>query len=241
MVYTVITSIAVAFIVLAGIVTQVQEIISVNAEITKETPKLEKLQQKLVELQEVQFLPEYAQVELVNSALPSKKPLLELLTSLQSITSVNSVTISDFELSPGDIATSSAVAEAKAVRKVRGSIDQLTISLSIEGAEANVRQFLTQLEKITPFTTITQLSVERVEARGDSELITKAKLTTDTYFFVKSVSATLEAPLPKIADKDREVLDSLASFVANDLPEQTTVTGGGLEDLFGVNPLVFEN
>lgn len=247
--YAIAVALGIALVIFVGIMPQIQSSLELASESQKEQPKLDKLKKKLVELENIQFTPEFAQEAIVNDALPSKKPLLELLTSLQSIASANQVFITNFELSPGDIATQSGGYNApkttkggrSAARKEsNGAVDTLDVEMEISGSAAQVREFLVQLEKITPFTTITKLSVEKVikDAKEDDTL--DATLTTETYFFTQSISATLDAPLPTLSSQEKQVLETLASFVANDLPEQTEITGGGLEDLFGVNPLEFQ-
>lgn len=240
-----------ALIVLLGVVPQVQAIFGLRADIAQESPKLEKLRQKLVELEQIRFAPEFAQVEVVNKALPSKKPLLELLGSLQAAASVTEVLVTDVELSPGDLATTSAQSDLTSAAtptpapatpgvKSAADVDRLVVSMQVSGHQNQVRDFMTTLEKLTPFTTITQLGVERVQddENPDADMV-NAELTTETYFFTKSISATLEEQLPELTDTDRQVLSTISSFVANEVPTQNEVIGGGLLDLFGADPLPF--
>lgn len=243
--YTAAVVLTVLVVLLVGLIPQIQEVISLNSTLAKERPKLDRLNQKLISLDEVQFTPEFAQIDIVNSALPSKKPLLELLTSLQSISAANSIFINNLELSPGEIATESGSFNAgtnsnRTGKKSAGAVDSLTITMDIVGQQEQVREFLNLIEKITPFTTITQLSVELSRRNQGSEELLEASITTESYFFTKSLTATVESALPQLSQKDREVLTTLADFVENDLPEQTEITGGGLEDLFGVDALNFE-
>lgn len=244
--YTAAVILTILVVLLVGLIPQIQEVISLNSTLGKERPKLDRLNQKLISLDEVQFTPEFAQIDIVNSALPSKKPLLELLTSLQSISAANSIVISNLELSPGEIATESGSFNAdtrgnQTGRRPQGAVDSLTITMNIVGQQDQVREFLNLIEKITPFTTITQLSVElsRRNQANNIDLL-EASITTESYFFTKSLTATVESALPQLSQKDRDVLTTLAEFVENDLPEQTEITGGGLEDLFGVDALNFQ-
>jgi len=234
-----------AALVFLAIIPQFRETLGLNSQLNNEKPKLAKLQKKLVELDNIQFSPEFSQKEVVEAALPSKKPLLELLTSLNTISEADQVVISEFSLNPGLIATSEAEiqAEAKKSSKKNEGVDGIDVEMTVVGTFTNVGKFLIDLEKISPFTTITQLELSS-RASGDdftqqaSDI--QAKITTTSYFFTQSVAASVEAPLPTLSQPEVNVLTELANFSNVDLPEQLEITGGGLEDLFGVDPLQFE-
>lgn len=233
-----------AGLVLFAIIPQFQEILGLNSQLTNEKPKLERLQRKLVELDNIQFSPEFSQRAIVDAALPSKKPLLELLTSLHTISEADSVSIDDFSLSPGLVATSEAEIVADANRRANAEgVDTIDVEMTVTGTFANVSKFLINLEKISPFTTITQLGLSSRNSGDDfdeqaSDM--QAKITIQSYFFTQSIAASVEAPLPTLNALEQNVLSDLADFSNVDLPEQLEITGGGLEDLFGVDPLEFE-
>ncbi len=232
-------------LVIFAIIPQFQEVVQLNAELNKEKPRLEKLQRKLVELENVQFSPEFSQKEIVDAALPSKKPLLELLTSLNTIAVDNRVVITEFSLNPGIIATTAAELEALSKKKAKNTdgLDKLEIEMVVNGPFSDVGTFLIDLEKISPFTTVTQLglsSLRKGDDFGAQASDMRAKITSSSYFFTQSVAAAVEAPLPTLSQRELEVLQELTAFSQVDLPEQLEVNGGGLQDLFGVDPFEFE-
>lgn len=231
-------------LVIFAIIPQFQETLALNAELEKERPRLEKLQQKLVELENVQFDPDFLQKEVVDAALPSKKPLLELLTSLNTIAVENRVSITEFSLNPGLIASDAASLNTTQSRKLQGEgVDTLAVEMVVIGTFEGVGDFLIDLEKISPFTTVTQLGLtsrNRGDDFGSQASDMQAKIVSESYFFTQSVSAAVEAPLPTLSGREQEVLQELTAFSKVDLPEQLEITGGGLQDLFGVDPLQFE-
>ena len=233
-----------ACLVVFAIIPQFQEILDLNSQLSNEKPKLEKLQKKLVELDNIQFNPEFSQKEFVDAALPSKKPLLELLTSLHTISEADRVSISEFSLNPGLIASSEAEIQAEAKKQSKNEgIDSIDLEMTIEGTFEDVGKFLIDLEKISPFTTIVQLGLSSTAGGDDfTEQANdiQAQITTKSYFFTQSVAAAVEAPLPTLSQQEIGVLQELANFSNIDLPEQLEITGGGLQDLFGVDPLLFE-
>ncbi len=206
-----------------------------------EKPKLEKLRGKLVELQNIQFTPEYAQKETVERALPSHKPLIELLGSFNAVALASSVSIDYFELNPGEIATDAAGVVSKNSKKSGGpaNVDYMDLQLEVSGTFQNVTDFLIKVEQIAPFTSIRTMSFGDA---GSEEVIEdrvlEATLETRTYFFTQSIKATVEAPLPKLTAEDQSVLAELNSFSAIEIPEQLQIQGG-VQDLFQVDPLQF--
>jgi hypothetical protein len=218
---------------------------SLRSQHQSELPKLAQLKQKLASLEGVRFSPEFAQIGLVNQALPSKKPLLDLMVSLNGIAISSDATIESFELSPGLIASDAATANAASkIISNQGDVDTLEVTMVVTGNNAAVQKFILDVEKMAPFTTITQLSLSSLLQEGDEIIgfndLREAHITTSTFFFTKSIQAAVEAPLPEISMPEREVLTALADLIPTNLPSQTTILGGGLEDLFGVDPLLFE-
>lgn len=229
-----------------GFIPQIQQVLELRAELDKETPKLLQLERKLSDLENVKFTPEFGQADIVEAALPSKKPLLELMMSLSTIAVETGVVIQDFEISPGQIATDSAgLAAIQPTVRDRGTsnaVGYLEFEMEIEGTFPQVQEFLILIEKISPFTTINTLTLGvQGDTNADDEQLIESRLATKTYFFTQPVKTTVEAPLPKLNNQDIVVLEELASFVSSDLPEQNEVLGGGLEDLFNVEELNFEN
>lgn len=219
------------------IVPQFQQTMDLYKDMQREEPKLEKLQQKLAALEQVQFSPEYAQIEVVEEALPSKKPLLELMVSLNSVSQETGVVVTDFQLSPGLVASDSTQVASKA------AYDQLKLDLNVEGTFDQIQDFLLRVEQASPFSTITLMNIGNQINTNSAEFIAEgedavfqAELQTETYFFTQPIEARVEAPLPTLAQKELDVLAALAAFRPTDLEEQTEIRGGGLQDLFQLSP-----
>lgn len=235
MVESVALFLGVVFILIFAIIPQFQAFFSIREKINDEKPVVEKLEAKLANLDSVEISPQFAQAEIVNQALPSKKPLLELLTSLQSSAQKANIAIVNFEVSPGELASSSG--KSKNGKPLSTDYDFLELDVEIQGTFADVQTFFDQVEKFVPFTSISSINVEtpaltQDQVKNSEELIT-ASLTTRTYYFTKSIQSTVESPLPNLKDKDIAILEQLRSFVAVTVPEQQDVTGGGNEDIFG--------
>lgn len=233
MLYTVGLGALLLILAFALFIPQSQEAYATFSKIQKERPNTEKLDQKLAALNSIPATAEYAQIEIVEKALPSRKPVLELLTSLSTVSQNTSVVIESFDVSPGLVATDEA--SLKSAAKSDKSYDSLKVNLEISGTFKQVQDFIIQVERVSPFTTVTQmdLSGELNEAKtADAEQKFKAKLVTETYFFTQSIAVRVESPLPIIAAQEQTVLSALAAFAPINVPIQTEVRGGGSDDLF---------
>lgn len=222
------------------IIPQGQQAYDLYLDLGKEQPKLDKLEQKLAEIENIQVSPEFSQVEVVEEALPSRKPLLELMMSLNNVSQETGATVRDFELSPGLVATDSTQTTARQ----KGNYDQLTLDLTIEGTFAQIQDFLLKVEEVAPFTTIVAMEIgnqlntnaEQFEQQVAENPTFEAILSTETYFFTQSITSRVDSPLPKIAQRELDVLSFLSAFRPSTLEEQNEVRGGGLQDLFQINP-----
>jgi hypothetical protein len=114
------------------------------------------------------------------------------------------------------------------------------VGLEVQGTFQQIQDFLLEVEQISPFTTVTEMEISGQLAdvsERDSSQIFRAKLTTETYFFTQAITVRVESALPIIATPEQTVLNALAAFAPSELPEQTEVRGGGLEDLFNLNKI----
>jgi len=231
--------VGIAALIFAVMIPQAQSSWEDYQRIERERPILEKLQTKVAALDDLPSSPEYAQIEIVNNALPSRKPLLELLVSLNSVSTDTDVQVMSYNLSPGLVATDSTqLTQAPAAK----GFDSLKLTMSIEGTFRDLQNFFRRVEEVSPFSTIMSLSLsssitsETGETENTQDQLFRAELETETYFFTKPIAVKYEDPLPVISDRDRLVLNSLAAFVPTTLPTQTQIQGGGLDDLFQTRP-----
>ena len=227
-----------AVLVFALLIPQTQEILDLNSKLQKEEPRTKQLREKLAALENLVTTAEFQQVATVDEALPGKKPLLELLMSLSTVAQQTGATVTQFKLSPGLVASDSAALAAQLQAQSDKGYGQLQTELEITGSFAQIQDFLLQIERISPFSTVVNMEingeVNSLTQATDGTKPFTASLKTDTYFFTQAVSVRVESPLPVVGPAQQNVLQALASFVPTELPEQTEVLGGGLEDLFGV-------
>lgn len=221
---------------------QVASVFATRANVAAEQKKIAQLNQKSQELEQLRSSPEFAQADQINKVLPSHKPLLELLNNLNSVAASTKVAITEFQINPGEIATDSTqavdVKAANVKKKSNPDYNQLDLKLTIIGELSQVRKFMDLIERVSPITTITNLTVDRkVSGSAVSGTTTRADLSLSTYYYTKSISSTLSAPLPEISAREREVFQAILDFTPADIGNQTGVVTGNNQDLFGINGL----
>jgi hypothetical protein len=236
-------ALGVVSLILIGLTfSQVASALSANGELQKQSAKIDQLNKKVQELEQLKFSPEFAQAEQINRVLPSHKPLLELLNNLNSVASETRVSITEFEISPGEIASDSTqVSSAVNQRANQKDYDQLDLELTIIGPLAQIRSFMDLIERVSPLTTITSLTVDRKVGNIEVEDATRADLSLSAYYYTKSISSTLSSALPEISTAERAVFQEILQFAPAELERQTTIISGSNQDLFGIQGLTVTN
>lgn len=218
---------------------QVKATFDANNQRVQVNQKLVKLQRKVSQLQTATDPQFQSQTDLVNALLPSKKPLVETLSGINSAMVASEVQVKAVELSPGEVATDSAELEPDV--NVTGPSTDLLVYLTIEGSLEQLNRFFEAIERTTPLITITELTLSPLEGDGllgGSQTVPvqpySAKLTLAASYFIQNVSTTAEEELPTVSLDQQKIIDELASFTVIAPTVQPQVVGGGLEDLFGL-------
>ncbi len=216
----------------------------------KTIAQLESKSQQLQRLPQSQLFTSGIQI---NSVLPSRKPLLELLSAMNEVAGASGVSYSELSLSPGKVASEGAtltaakspagaksskpVTTARSNSGVSGS-EALAVNLKVTGSLANINIFLRDIERVAPLTTVTKLSlIERTGTKIDPNEAFEADLEIETYFFTQVVSATLAAPVPTLTVNQQLLMNEITSYRYPVILSQDMIRGGGLKDLFGIEQL----
>lgn len=215
----------------------------------KEKAARDQLRKKVAQLQQVSTDITADQAALVNTVMPSRKPLLELLSGLNQVALLTNVTFQTVELSPGSIATAAAETAPTTkrtgnTRKANQEYETLEVDLTVTGRLGDINRFFQQVEQVAPATTITALSLQKQAGRASLTVATteqiapadevyEADMTVETYYFTKSISATLDSPLPTIGAAEQALLEQMRTYTKGSVQTQDRIEGGGLQDLFG--------
>jgi Tfp pilus assembly protein PilO len=239
-------------LVFAVVVPQFSTVRELYSTLQKHTTTADKLQKKAEELEKFATSALAAKSGKITDTLPSKKPLLEILTGLSVAAGQTGVKFEDIALNPGKISTESAkpnapkapvAAKAKPGVASGKNYDQMELELTISGSLFQVNDFVKKVETLAPLATVTKLSLAPLSGKKVSEEETAARFEADlsisTYFFSQSVKTTLESALPVIGQKEQQTLAELDSFFFPDVSQPQTIQGGGVQDLFNADSLQF--
>lgn len=209
-----------------------------NSQRIQAEAKLVKLRNKVRQLETASDPQFQSQMGLVNALLPSKKPLVEALSGINTAQIASQAQVVSIELNPGEIATDSAQLTQDV--NVTGPTTTLTMYLTIQGTLNQINQFLEAVERTTPLITVTELTLTPLDGQGlvgGDESGTKlysARLTLDASYFIQSINSEAETDLPQVSLDQQRILNELGSFTVIAPNIQQEVTGGGLQDLFGL-------
>lgn len=222
-----------------SIVPQISSISKLYGEMLKENKRLAQLRVKVAQLDDASNSLIMVNSDKINLTLPSRKPLLELLSGLNTIGSRTQVSFNDISLTPGDISSSSAATAANNRKKETSpgakKYEVLDLDITVTGPIQNINKFLREVELLAPFTNVTAMALNEKSnniALPNETTIFEAKLTVSTYFFNRTLTATIDSSLPELTAAQQTVINEIQNFTYTTIEQQLEIKGGGLENLF---------
>ncbi len=217
-------------IIFLGIIQQISPIRTDMSKLKEKETELVKFYEKAEQLKQLSIDPNFNKSSDIDKVLPSHKPLLEVLSNLNSVANSTEVIIKNFSLNPGEIAT-----DTTKVKKSTNNqkYDYLDLDFSVSGQLSKIQDFLNLIEQVTPISTITSISINR-NIDNDKNAQAQANLVLRTFYFTQPIKTTITSPLPEIASADRKILNSINELIPNDLEKQDTVITGDRGNLFGI-------
>jgi hypothetical protein len=218
---------------------QLPQLIELVNNLNSEKKNLSNIQQKVLALRDGALVDQTDNRQKIDTLLPSKKPLLQLLNNVGSAAQNSQVRLIAIETSPGRIASGSAQLKTNVASfdfgtpeaKING-VDVLTIGLTVNGTLAQINAFVKNIEQITPISDITQLKLTSQSDVLNSTTSYEAKLRVASYYFTQPITVSIDAPLPKITANAQAFLVDLNKFQFTPETEQPAIQGG-VNDLFG--------
>lgn len=213
------------------------------------------LQQKAEALQSSAAIDQVDNYKKIDTLLPSKKPLLQLLDNLGVAARSANVSLSQIQTTPGRVATSSAQLQSDVSTlsvsvpngKVNGT-DVLDVGVTVSGTLPQINAFIKNIENITPISDITQFQLTQTMGSQQNEkgIVQsangyEAKIRVTSYYFTQPISVTIDASLPAVNSADQEFLNHIDSFLFTSEAQQQNIQGGGLNDLFNTPAVTPDN
>lgn len=217
-------------ILFIGILQQIKPIKTDLAELKDRQLELAKFAEKAEQLKQLASDPNFNQSSSIDKVLPSHKPLLEILSNLNSVAQNSEVVIKNFSLNPGEIAT-----DTTKVKKTTSNqrYDYLDLDFSVSGPLWKIQKFLTLIEQVTPISTVTSIAINR-NIDEDKDAQAQADLVLRTFFFTQPIKTTIASPLPTIAAGDRQIINNINELIPNTLEAQKDIITGDRGNLFGL-------
>lgn len=211
----------------------IRQISPIQADLTKlkdREKELAKFGEKAEQLKQLAVDPSFNQSSDIDKVLPSHKPLLEVLSNLNGVANSTEVIIKNFSLNPGEIATDTTKVKKSTSDQKYNFLD---LDFSVSGPLWKIQEFLSLIEKVTPISTITSISISR-NIDEDKNAQAQADLVLRTFYFTQPIRTTITSPLPDIAAADRQILNRINELIPNDLEKQDDVIKGDRGNLFGI-------
>lgn len=187
-----------------------------NAQKEEKLSQLEKKSQELLVLDEGELT---LKVETVERIFPSKKPVINLIASLDNLSKEEGISFQGIELKPGVISGKTA-GEAGTEGK-----EEFSVSFSVAGNLDKVFSFMKKLEKTTPVMKVEGFSISLLG--GDS-----VEVMFDVTVYYQEPPKTIgkiDIPLPKLRDIE-QIFSQLEAFKI--FPEIKPVAQTGKENPF---------
>lgn len=149
--------------VVVGVIPQLKDIFIIRTAIADLTKTLEVLDQKYQALTSMSDSELNSMVSMVESALPSDKPIFQALEVVQSQAFEYGLAVDSFDFSPGSVATESATAKTKNTKQTSG-VSSLDLEVTLMGSFENLLQFVKALENSGPLAEVQGFSVSSAAA-----------------------------------------------------------------------------
>ncbi len=170
-------------------------------------------------------------LRLAQQALPEHKPYYEVLMTIQQLSAESGVWASDFDLTPGSLATKSAQPQTEAAGYVT-----LATKLAVAGQSDNVIRFVERLQQSLPVVSITSITIGQ-EVKGGDTSQRQASLDLLIHYVLPTTSSKMDvvtSPLPVLSETAASTFTQLAEYVTTTTTASSSaaVSNYGRTDVF---------
>ncbi len=244
---------ATVFMIFFGIKKQIESIFEINHKLDIEKEQFQRVTMKLNELKQIKISDQFKQKEKVDEVLPSHKPVLELLFNIQQIAQSSQASIVSLFINPGKIATESAEldlieTQTSSLKKDQPTVtprqkkfDSLQMELVVRGTPDQVDSFLNTIERITPFTSIVELSIRDSKSKITDTEITRqeATIVLNTYHYTQVISTSVDSALPTVGEKELRAFNTILDFAPSEYKLPSEIRNANIEDFFNIEGFKF--
>lgn len=219
---SVVSWIVVILLVWQFLIPQIQLSLTAYTSMDSARKNLISLQDKLTFIQSFQSDAFATQRERVDSILPSYKPFLPLMNTLQQLSVEQNVALTGIELNPGNIATDAATVIATA--RAENGLATLPVKLTVFGDLGNVNAYLDSLNRAIPILEISEISLnprsnKTAESSENVEVGTayEGQISVISYYAPITAQSVLAQKLPVLSNVELTFLKTLDQFMVLNL------------------------
>lgn len=193
------------------VVPKVNQIISDGSDLERVESDLRDAEKKVQQLKSVDKNQLVGLHTSFRQALPSQKPYYEVLLLLQQLGAQTGVSVGDFELNPGSLASDSAKTDTSSTKN---GVVYLDTKLNVSGSIEQVSGFISRLYRSVPLLEIANISISG--SSGNSTEVNVRRVSFElkiVYLPDKPIAKTVSIkPLNPLSGAVDEVLVMLAEY-----------------------------
>lgn len=191
---------------------------STNDQLRQESERLAKLSEKLAVLDSLDEQEISEKLALAEEALPVGKSLAQLVVGVQNLAARSSLLVDGVSLSPGKVATESAVekvsdktqTEKSSQSKVEPKSDTLIVQLSLRGTVSQVEKFLSGLQRAKRLSFAEDVDLKSSERKS---FLVEITLSIPFRPIPKLTGDVLAQPVPLLGEENKKTLELIDQFV----------------------------
>lgn len=211
---------------LVFVIPQIQQISTQRSQIAVVEKKLADMVAKVQTLQALNPEELQAQRVLLQTVLPSQKPVTPLISSLEKLASDAGVSLKNFELSPGNVATDSSKPglQVLAVKGLIQGVGALPLKLEVQGEFSQMNVFFQSLDTVVPLVNVKTIDFTQLTQNVSSLLANtqyKASVELESLYALPEAGTGKVDPnavLPIVSAQERLLIASLSAQVAAQPP-----------------------
>lgn len=204
----------IAGLIFLGYIPLIQKINDTSAQIADQTQMFNTVKSQVDFLQALSPDQLKNQLSVLNATLPSVKPVLPLITSIQNIAVQSGLNYGALELSPGKVSTSSAQSTLEVPQKSAfPGVYSLPLTFTIEGDFPSMNQYFKALDGSVPLLNVNSIAFA---VSAQTQGVTRFKATVDLEaLYIQPIPSTTSLTLTPFSLSDNQLVASLSAEIAS--------------------------
>lgn len=216
LVLSILSWITMAALFVGVIIPQVRAIFQVFSDMKTQETALNDLKTKSDFLSGLDPTELQTQLSLMQAALPAAKPVVPLLSTIQSIAGESVVSINNFQLSPGDVATQSAGSTKTNIAALVPGVLTLPLKMEVSGDFATINSFFQHLDVVVPLLNVSSIQFSPYtlsKTATTSAGLYRASVQLQSLYIQQDT--TKDTPLTPLTSTEQQLLQTISQSVAS--------------------------